>query len=109
MAMIFREPEPKLLVGALIAVATGSALGYWGAAEYEHQERRNDVPWLVQDTSCACAWRLRPNRRQPVSKEEVSRALYDHAAVVDRYLGKLREHRNARVSAILPTQWKITW
>ena len=79
----------KLLAGALIAVATGSAFGYWRAAEYEQRERRNDVLWLVQDTSLRLRAALAIEPPAAVSKEEVLRALYDHAAVVDRHVGKL--------------------
>ena len=80
----------KLLVGTLIAVATGSAFGYWGAAEYEQRERRNDVLWLVQDTSVRLRAALATEPPAALSHDEVLRALYDHAAVVDRHLGKLR-------------------
>ena len=46
--------------------------------------------WLVQDTSLRLRVALATEPPAAVSKEEVLRALYDHAAVVDRYLGRLR-------------------
>jgi hypothetical protein len=80
----------KVLLGALIAAAAGSAFSYWSAAEYEARERRTDVLWLVQDTSLRLRAALAIEPPPATSAEEALRSLYDHAAVVDRHLGKLR-------------------
>jgi hypothetical protein len=81
----------KVLLAALIAAATGSAFSYWSAADYEARERRTDVLWLVQDTSLRLRAALAIEPPATASMEEVLRSLYDHAAVVDRHLGKLRD------------------
>lgn len=80
----------KILLAALITVATGSAFGYWSVAEHEQRERRNDVLWLVQDTSLRLRAALAAEAPAAFSKEDVLRSLYDHAVAVDGHLHKLR-------------------
>jgi hypothetical protein len=81
----------KVLLAALVAVVTGSAFGYWGAAEYEQRERRDDIVWLVQDTSLRLRMAL---VSEPVAATaddgDALRPFYEHAVAVDRHLQKLR-------------------
>ena len=87
---IISGTRTKVLLAALVIVATGSAFGYWSAVEQERQERRNDVLWLVQDTGLRLRAALASEPPAVFSNEEVLRSLYDHAVAVDGHLGKLR-------------------
>ena len=87
---IISGTRTKVLLAALVTVATGSAFGYWSALEQEKQWRSHDVLWLVQDTSLRLRAALTTEPPAAFSNEEVLRALYDHAVAVDGHLGKLR-------------------
>jgi hypothetical protein len=87
----------KALLAALIAAATGSAFSYWRAADHEDQERRNDVLWLMQDTSLRVRAALATEPPIALSTEEALRSLYDHVAVVDGHLGKLRQMESSGI------------
>jgi len=82
----------KVLLAALVAVVTGSAFGYWGAAEFEQRERRDDIVWLVQDTSLRLRTALvsEPVAAATADDGGALRPLYEHAVAVDRHLQKLR-------------------
>jgi hypothetical protein len=88
---IISGTRTKILIAVLITVSAGSALGYWTAADFEQREQRNDVLWLVQDTSLRLRAALATEPPLALSREEALRALYDHAAVVDGHLSKLRK------------------
>jgi hypothetical protein len=88
---IISGTRTKILIAVLITVSASSALGYWTAADFEQREQRNDVLWLVQDTSLRLRAALATEPPLALSREEALRALYDHAAVVDGHLGKLRK------------------
>lgn len=88
---IISGTRTRILIAVLITVSAGSALGYWTAADFEQRERRNDVLWLVQDTSLRLRAALASEPPLALSSGEALRALYDHAAVVDGHLGKLRK------------------
>jgi hypothetical protein len=81
----------KVLLAALVAVVAGSAFGYWGVAGYEQRERRDDIVWLVQDTSLRLRTALASEPAAAIADDsEVLRSFYEHAVAVDGHLQKLR-------------------
>jgi hypothetical protein len=89
--MLIAGTRTRVLLAVLVTLVAGSAFGYWSIAEHERQERRNDVLWLVQDTSLRLKVALATDLPATISSEEMLRALYDHAVAVDRHLRKLRD------------------
>ena len=80
----------KGLLAALVLVVTGSAFGYWNIARHEQRERRDDIVWLIQDTSLRLRVTLTSEVAIALDESEMLRSLYEHAVAVDRHLQKLR-------------------
>jgi hypothetical protein len=81
----------RVLLAALVTVGAGSVLAYWSAERHEQQEAREDVMWLVRDTSLRLRTALSAEAVDTaVDNNELLRSLYEHAVVVDGHLDKLR-------------------
>lgn len=88
---IISEHRIKVLVAVLVAVATGSAFGYWGYGEYRAYELRSEITELVKDASVRLRESLSVDPNGPSAHTtDTLRKLYDNAVAVDAHYQKLR-------------------